>query len=131
MPLETRAAARDGDGGLGYTALLAAADRGALAAMGVLLELGCDVNAQDACGNTSLHLACRNADVEAAALLHSRSLELVHGLEIRKNAARAAALADAAEKGLSGVSVERYVANAVRVADVSCVYSVRSHRGVL
>ena len=69
--------------------------------------------------------------MEAAALLHSRSLELVHGLEIRKNAARAAAQADAEEKGLSGVSVERYVANAVRVADGSCVYSVGSLRGVL
>lgn len=97
----------------GETVLLAAAARSASSSIAYLLTRGCNVNLQNADGNTSMHLACLNVDVEEAKLLFEKSTSLVHSLEIRKHATAAAAKEDAASKGLSGRSVERYVLNAV------------------
>ena len=97
----------------GETVLLAAAARSASSSIAYLLTRGCNVNLQNADGNTSMHLACLNVDVEEAKLLFEKSTSLVHTLAIRKYATAAAAKEDAASKGLSGPSVERYVLNAV------------------
>ncbi len=51
----------------------------------------CDINVQDVEGNTPLHHACLNVDVEEAHLLFTKSSELVHSLEIRMRSAALAA----------------------------------------
>ena len=101
------------------TALLAAAARSATHSISYLLTRGCNINAQDAEGNTCMHLACLNVDLEEAQLLYKRSCEIYHSLDTRKRAAALSAKEDAESKGLSKEAVARFVDNAVAAIERS------------
>jgi len=54
---------------------------------------------QDEEGNTCMHLACLNVDLEEVQQLYTKSTELVHSLDTRKRLAATAAENDALNKG--------------------------------
>ena len=59
---------------------------------------------QDEEGNTCMHLACLNVDLEEVQQLYTKSAELVHSLDTRKRLAAAAAEDDALNKGAMSVN---------------------------